>query len=61
MPLSLKELRALIQPSKTALLLGAGISVQSGAPTGRQLAHQLWRSVAKWHINFGVLLPIPTH
>ena len=46
MPLSLKELRALIQPSKTALLLGAGTSVPSGAPTGRQLAHQLWRSIA---------------
>ena len=46
MPLSLKELRTLIQPSKTALVLGAGASVPSGAPTGCQLAHQLWRSVA---------------
>ena len=46
MPLSLNELRTLIQPSRTALLLGAGASVPSGAPTGRQLAHKLWRSVA---------------
>ena len=46
MPLSLKELRTLIQPGKTALLLGAGASVPSGAPTGRELAHHLWRSVA---------------
>ena len=46
MPLSLTELRTLIRPSNTALLLGAGASVPSGAPTGRQLAHQLWRSVA---------------
>ena len=46
MPLSLQELRTLIQPPKTALLLGAGASVPSGAPTGRQLAHRLWRSVA---------------
>ena len=46
MPLSLQELRTLIQPSKAGLLLGAGASVPSGAPTGRQLAHRLWRSVA---------------
>ena len=47
MPLPLNKLPTLIQPSKTALLLGAGASVPSGAPTGRELAHRLWSSVAK--------------
>ncbi len=47
MPIALSALKAAIDPSKTALLLGAGASVPSGAPTGTQLAHTLWTKVAK--------------
>ena len=47
MILPIQELRTRIRPDKTALLLGAGASVPSGAPTGRSLAHRLWRRVAK--------------
>ncbi len=47
MPISLTELVNSIDPTKSALLLGAGASVPSGAPTGTQLAHLLWRNIAK--------------
>jgi hypothetical protein len=46
MPISLDTLKAAIKPARTALVLGAGSSVPSGAPTGAQLAHKLWRKVA---------------
>jgi hypothetical protein len=44
--ITLPTLRTAINPAKTALLLGAGASVPSGAPTGAQLARTLWRKVA---------------
>jgi hypothetical protein len=47
MPISLAMLCESIRPSSTALLLGAGASVPSGAPSGKQLAHLLWEKVAK--------------
>lgn len=47
MPISFETLKASITPHKTALLLGAGASVPSGAPTGAGLSEILWRKVAK--------------
>lgn len=47
MPISLDVLCAAIKPQNTMLLLGAGASIPSGAPSGNQLAHNLWRDVAK--------------
>lgn len=47
MPISLSTLCNLIRPSSTSLLLGAGASVPSGAPSGKALAHILWKVVAK--------------
>lgn len=47
MPISLAALCDQIDPGKTALLLGAGASVPSGAPTGANLASKLWREVGK--------------
>lgn len=47
MPISIATLCRALKPSRTALLLGAGASVPSGAPSGRDLAHLLWREVAK--------------
>ena len=46
MPISMDALRTAIHPEKTALLLGAGASVPSGAPTGSQLAASLWKQIA---------------
>jgi hypothetical protein len=46
MPLSIEDLCTRLDPFKTSLLLGAGASVPSGAPTGAQLAQKLWRTVA---------------
>ena len=46
MPITLGALRSAIHPTHTALILGAGASVPSGAPTGAQLAKILWRKVA---------------
>jgi hypothetical protein len=46
-PISLAELVNSITPSDAALLLGAGASVPSGAPTGAALAHRLWRAITK--------------
>ena len=46
MPISLDELKRVIDPSTTALLLGAGASVPSGAPTGSELAARLWKVLA---------------
>ena len=46
MPISLAALRTAIDPRKTALLMGAGASVPSGAPTGAALAEMLWKKVA---------------
>jgi hypothetical protein len=45
MPITLPELRARITPKTTSLLLGAGASVPSGAPSGADLAHLLWRKI----------------
>src|SRR6202034_3657009 len=36
-----------IDPGRTVLLLGAGASVPSGAPTGTELARRLWLEIAK--------------
>lgn len=47
MPISLSTLCSSINPSKTSLLLGAGSSMPSGAPSGANLASQMWRKVAK--------------
>lgn len=47
MPITLEQLCDLLNPSKTALLLGAGASVPSGAPTGAALARKLWAAVAR--------------
>jgi hypothetical protein len=47
MPLTLDRLRAVVDPHHTVLLLGAGASVPSGAPSASQLAETLWRDVAK--------------
>jgi SIR2-like domain len=46
MPITLQALKAAINPLRTALILGAGASVPSGAPTGSQLAAGLWKSLA---------------
>lgn len=46
MPVSLQSLIGSIKPSRTALLLGAGASVPSGAPSGPALAERLWRKIA---------------
>lgn len=47
MPIGLASLSTLVNPAKTALLLGAGASVRSGAPNGTQLAAILWREIAR--------------
>jgi hypothetical protein len=47
LPVSINALAHAIKPAKTVLLLGAGASVPSGAPTGAQLAAELWKRVAK--------------
>jgi len=47
MPISLDELKKTIDPRYTVLLLGAGASVPSGAPSGADLAKLLWKEVAK--------------
>ena len=47
MPINLDELKRRIDPARTVLLLGAGASVPSGAPTGAELARRLWVAVAK--------------
>ncbi len=46
MPISLDTLCAVVTPARTALVLGAGASVPSGAPTGAELAAFLWRELA---------------
>jgi SIR2-like domain len=43
----LESLLVALKPEETTLLLGAGASVPSGAPSGAQLAHKLWREVAR--------------
>lgn len=40
------ELRSVLTPARTVLLLGAGASVPSGAPSGPELATILWNKVA---------------
>lgn len=47
MPIALEALCLSINPTNTALLLGAGASIPSGAPSGTQLAESLWKDVAK--------------
>lgn len=46
MPISLDALAKSLNPKRTVLLLGAGASVPSGAPSGMDLAKQLWKNVA---------------
>jgi len=45
-PISIDALARAIKPSHTSLLIGAGACVPSGAPTGSQLAIELWKRVA---------------
>lgn len=47
MPIALDELASRLVPGKTTLLLGAGASVPSGAPSGAELARHLWKVVGK--------------
>jgi hypothetical protein len=47
MPITLEALCATLRPQSTALLLGAGASVPSGAMSGKALAHLLWRTIEK--------------
>lgn len=47
MTITLDQLALAIKPANTALLLGAGATAPSGAPTGAQLATFLWKEVAK--------------
>lgn len=46
MPISLEALKAQVDPKRTVLLLGAGASIPSGAPSSAGLAARLWREVA---------------
>ncbi len=39
--LSVQELAGLLDPTRTALFLGAGASMASGAPSGKELARKL--------------------
>lgn len=45
-PMDMGELVRLTQPSNTILLLGAGASIESGAPSGAALAHYLASKIA---------------
>nr|WP_281720141.1 SIR2 family protein [Nitrosomonas nitrosa] len=47
MPITLTALCSLISPERCTLLLGAGASVPSGAPSGPDLSNWLWKEVAK--------------
>lgn len=47
MPITLDDLKRRIEPKRTVLLLGAGASVPSGAPSGAELAKRLWEKIAK--------------
>lgn len=47
MPISLEALRERIDPKRCVLLLGAGASIPSGAPSGADLARALWADVSK--------------
>lgn len=46
MPITLDALARALKPSKTVLVTGAGACVPSGAPTGAQLAAELWKRLA---------------
>lgn len=45
MPVTLIQLCQQIFPANTVLVLGAGASIPSGAPSGPELARQLWRNL----------------
>jgi len=47
MTITLEELTKSLDPQRSAIVMGAGASVPSGAPNGTQLAHHLWREVNK--------------
>jgi NAD-dependent SIR2 family protein deacetylase len=47
MAISLDDLKRRVDPKRTVLLLGAGASVPSGAPSGTELAKRLWEKVAQ--------------
>ncbi|NOJ40329.1 SIR2 family protein [Bradyrhizobium australiense] len=47
MPITLDDLKRRIDPTRTVLLLGAGASVPSGAPSGAELAKRLWAKIAQ--------------
>src|SRR6185437_308922 len=47
MPISLATVASQIRPASTALVLGAGASGPSGAPTSGELATELWPRVAR--------------
>jgi hypothetical protein len=40
-------MKSSLEPARTTLLLGAGASVPSGAPSSKQLAHKLWHDLPK--------------
>ena len=47
MTVPIRELARRIVPNRTALFLGAGASVQSGAPTGSSLARSIAKSLTR--------------
>jgi hypothetical protein len=47
MPTTLAALCKQLDLSKTSVVLGAGSSIPSGAPSAKELAHRLWRDIAQ--------------
>ena len=47
MPMTIEGLAVVLVPPNTTLVLGAGASVPSGAPSGTALAERLWKNVAR--------------
>ena len=45
MPISMERLKSTIRPDRTIILLGAGASIPSGAPSGTALAQRLWKNI----------------
>ncbi len=47
MSVSIERFAADLTPGTTVLFLGAGASIESGAPTGDELARYLWKELAE--------------
>jgi hypothetical protein len=47
MPIPIETLAGALTPSSTILFLGAGAVIQSGGPTGEELAKFIWQELAK--------------